>query len=247
MPVEVLLSAGRVFPDRYILTIIDITDMKLAKEALDNTNRELHLLSSVTSDDIMGRIKELDGILNDARKSGPGSETRSIIGRIEPVVLAIRRRLELTAIFHKLGAEPPKWQNVQDIIAGRATQPELRKIELRSWVGRLEIYADSLLLNVFHDLIDNALRHGGHASEIVITYHLVSDGLDIIVEDNGKGIPAADKETIFAHGTGTHKGLGLFIDRQILGVTGITIRETGAYGKGARFEIHVPQEKYRII
>ena len=40
--------------------------------------------------------------------------------------------------------------------------------------------------------------------------------------------------------------MGLFLAREILSVTGITIRETGEPGKGARFEISVPKGAYRF-
>ena len=40
--------------------------------------------------------------------------------------------------------------------------------------------------------------------------------------------------------------MGLFLAREILEITGITIRETGMPGRGARFEIVVPKGAYRI-
>ena len=40
--------------------------------------------------------------------------------------------------------------------------------------------------------------------------------------------------------------MGLFLIREILALTGITIRETGVPGSGARFEILVPEGKYRL-
>ncbi|OPY44425.1 MAG: hypothetical protein A4E42_01026 [Methanoregulaceae archaeon PtaU1.Bin222] len=38
----------------------------------------------------------------------------------------------------------------------------------------------------------------------------------------------------------------MFLVREILALTGITIRETGILGRGARFEIKVPEEQFRI-
>ena len=67
----------------------------------------------------------------------------------------------------------------------------------------------------------------------------------IVVEDNGIGVPEHDKEHIFGRGVGKHTGLGLFLVREILAITGITIRETGEPGKSARFEITVPPGAYR--
>jgi hypothetical protein len=41
-------------------------------------------------------------------------------------------------------------------------------------------------------------------------------------------------------------GFGLFLAREILGTTGLTIRETGTFGTGARFEIMIPGDLYRV-
>ena len=46
-------------------------------------------------------------------------------------------------------------------------------------------------------------------------------------------IPADMKEKIFAYDSGGHSGLGLFICRQILGVTGMTmVEERKTRGRG---------------
>ena len=67
----------------------------------------------------------------------------------------------------------------------------------------------------------------------------------VIYSDNGTGIAEDQKERIFAHGVGKGTGLGLFLSREILSLTGIGIRETGESGKGARFEISIPAGCYR--
>jgi hypothetical protein len=41
--------------------------------------------------------------------------------------------------------------------------------------------------------------------------------------------------------------MGLFLSREILSITGITIRETGEPGNGARFEMLVPKMVWRIV
>ena len=78
-------------------------------------------------------------------------------------------------------------------------------------------------------------------TSIRISSEDVENGLKIVIEDNGAGISAEDKKHIFTRGFGKHTGLGLFLSREILGITGMTIIETGISGKGARFEIDVPK------
>jgi signal transduction histidine kinase len=113
-------------------------------------------------------------------------------------------------------------------------------------VERLEVFADPMLDRVFSNLIENAIRHGKTVSSVVITYQILDDGLAIYVEDDGVGVPPEKKERIFDYGVGIDGGLGLFLVREILAITGITIRETGTPGEGARFVIHVPPGGYRI-
>jgi len=60
------------------------------------------------------------------------------------------------------------------------------------------------------------------------------------------GIPAFEKKIIFDRGFGKNTGLGLAISREILDITGITIKETGEPGKGARFEMTVPKGAWRM-
>ncbi|HWQ67221.1 MAG TPA: ATP-binding protein, partial [Methanospirillum sp.] len=46
-------------------------------------------------------------------------------------------------------------------------------------------------------------------------------------------------------GVGRNTGLGLFLVRQILDLTDLTITENGAEGKGCRFEICAPSGMWR--
>ena len=66
-------------------------------------------------------------------------------------------------------------------------------------------------------------------------------------EDDGIGIHAVDKVQIFDKGVGKNPGFGLFLSKEILSVTGLSIKECGVYGNGARFEIFIPEGKFRFV
>ena len=68
----------------------------------------------------------------------------------------------------------------------------------------------------------------------------------IVCEDNGEGIPEEYKEAIFNRQHFKNTGFGLFLSREILGITSLSIRETGEPGKGGRFEISVPLGYFRV-
>jgi signal transduction histidine kinase len=102
------------------------------------------------------------------------------------------------------------------------------------------IFADPLISKVFYNLIHNAIHHGGSTSTIHFTLE-DRDGVRFIVcEDDGVGIGDEMKGRLFAKGAGKNHGLGLFLSREILAITGISINENGEPGKGARFVMALP-------
>jgi signal transduction histidine kinase len=73
-----------------------------------------------------------------------------------------------------------------------------------------------------------------------ITATIVGPHAEVVIEDDGVGIPIKDKERIFERGFGKGVGWGLFLAREILAVTGLSIIENGEPEKGARFVITLP-------
>jgi signal transduction histidine kinase len=108
-----------------------------------------------------------------------------------------------------------------------------------------ELFADSMLPKVFRNILDNTLRHGEGATTVTVTIRETTGGLSIVYEDDGVGVPLDVKKKIFEKGFGKHTGLGLYLAREVLAITGIKIVENGIPGKGARFEITVPHGAFR--
>nr|WP_319539573.1 ATP-binding protein [uncultured Methanospirillum sp.] len=110
----------------------------------------------------------------------------------------------------------------------------------------LEVYEDPIIRKVFTTLIENAARHGEKITSISAFTRREEDSLLIVFEDDGAGVSEWEKNMIFEHGYGKHTGIGLFLAREILAITGLSIRENGTPGNGARFEIIVPVGKFRF-
>jgi signal transduction histidine kinase len=134
-----------------------------------------------------------------------------------------------------------------ELVRAGASQFPMDDIRLSINRTDIEIFGDKLLGKVFYNLIDNALRYGGkQITAITVTAYEEDDSLVILFEDNGAGISDEDKKKLFKKGFGKNTGLGLFLSREILATTGITITENGEPGKGARFEIRVPKGSFRF-
>jgi signal transduction histidine kinase len=102
-----------------------------------------------------------------------------------------------------------------------------------------------MLEKVFANLFGNSVMHGERVSRITVRCEPSGDDLLITVEDNGVGIPLDQKQNIFRKGFGKNTGFGLFLAREILAITGISIHETGSHGRGARFDITIPKNGFR--
>jgi signal transduction histidine kinase len=121
------------------------------------------------------------------------------------------------------------------------------RVSLDPCLETCEIFADPLFRMVFQNLFENSVMHGGNVNRITVNGEETPEGYVVSVEDDGNGVAPEEKERIFLKGVGKHTGLGLFLVREVLAITRLTIRETGEHGQGARFEIHVPGGMYRLV
>jgi PAS domain S-box-containing protein len=233
-------------PVRMIGIHQDITDIRQSQEAVKEANRKLNLLSSITRHDILNQITASLGYLHLAESAESGDEALAYLPKVRTTVENIQKEVEFTRDYHELGVKEPKWQSVSDLVRDASEIALPAGINLEVETGALEIFADPMLEKVFINLMDNALRHGKKVERMVVGFDESTEGGILSIEDNGIGVRAAMKERIFDRAVGLHTGFGLFLTKEILGITGLAIKETGTEGKGARFEILVPREAYRM-
>ena len=232
----------------YIAIGVDVTDRHLAEEALRQANRQINLLSSITRHDILNQLMVLKGYLQFSREVLDDKKT--LVDFLERELRAadiIEEQIIFTRDFQEMGARAPEWQTVSVDIAKAQAHLSLGEISVSVDRSDLEIFVDPLFEKVFYNLFDNALRHGGDRLKTIrISSQESGPGRIIICEDDGVGISPEDRAHLFKRGFGKNTGLGLFLSREILGITGISIRENGEPGKGARFEIMVPEGAWRF-
>jgi len=226
--------------------IRNITERKRAEDALALASRKLKLMTGITRHDVVNQLMVLSGSLELALDTVEDPERVVHITRAQNAAENILHQIAFTSEYENLGVMTPVWQQVSAIVRSAARQMADNAITFEIPDDRLEMYADPLLVKVFLNLFDNARQHGSTVTRISVSYHPAGTGLIITVADNGTGISAEDKKRLFERGFGKHTGLGLFLSREILSITGISISETGIPGVGARFEIAVPEGAFRF-
>ena len=225
----------------------DIAERRKVEAALAAANQKLNLLSQITRHDISNRVFALLVDIDLAKEYAQDVRLKDTLEKLELTSMSIQDQITFTRDYQEIGTQAPSWHAVTPIIKDAAGQLDRQGVEVDVRLGNTEVFADAMIKKVFYNLIDNALRHGDHVTKIVFSSQETADGLLIICEDNGVGVPPEDKLNIFTKGFGRDSGLGLFLIREILSITKITIHETGDYGKSARFEMLIPKGDYRVI
>lgn len=222
-------------------------ELKKIHEAYQMANKKLNLLSSITRHDILNQLTVILGYIGLLQDIEDNPEKMSIYQKELTAAEKIQKQIEFTRIYQDIGVKAPIWNNTRDIAQNLRVSFHQDGIALSSTVPDVEIFADPLFPSICQNLIDNSLRHGEHVTQILFRAEQRDQMFVLIYEDNGIGVPDHEKEKIFARGYGKHTGMGLFLSQEILAITGLSLKETGTYGSGVRFEIEVPEGSYRLV
>jgi two-component system, OmpR family, sensor histidine kinase ChvG len=135
----------------------------------------------------------------------------------------------------------------------RETGPRVRISLARTPRGTALVMGDPQKLSrVLENLIDNARSFSPDGGRIRIAIETDERDVRVMVDDDGPGVPEAEREAIFRRfhsvrperdGFGRHSGLGLAIARTILeGHNGsIMVQDRPGQGSGARFVVMLPR------
>ena len=225
----------------------DITERKQALDALFQTNNKLNMLNNITRHDILNQLMGLQTYLELSKMDVIDPVFLNYIQKEEQAAETIQWMIEFTRDYQDIGGQGPKWHILSDTISTAISQLKPPNVEINVAANRLEIFADPLMEKVFYNLMENSLRHGEHVTRMDFSLKETENGLILTYSDNGVGVSVEDKKKLFVKGFGKHTGLGLFLSKEILSITGITITENGEPGKGVQFEMTVPKGAWRTV
>ena len=223
----------------------DITTRKSVEEGLKKANEKLTLLNQVTRHDIRNQLMVGKGHLLLLSRSCTDERSKLSLESLGGALNNIERQIDFTKNYQDLGSALPTWRSMKQVIASLRWVPVIPDLQVGASIDGLEVYADPMIEKVFYNLFENTMRYGGKPAAVRIEATRGDNGLMLTYEDFGPGVPDEEKELIFQRGFGKGTGLGLFLAREILALTGMTIKETGIPGHGARFVIHIPEWKFR--
>jgi PAS domain S-box-containing protein len=223
----------------------DINERKRIEDALRHANKQIILLTSITRHDILNGITTLRLSLELLKNEPLDEKLRTFVEQQEKVIAQIQHQINFTRDYQNIGIRPPRWKDVGERFAAAVASVPPARIAIQAEVKNIEIFSDDLIERVFANLIENTLEHGAKATTIRFFPEIRGKDLMLVYEDDGVGIPVEEKELVFEHTRRGRISYGLFFSREVLAITGLSIREAGQPGSGARFEILVPEGLFR--
>jgi PAS domain S-box-containing protein len=250
VPVEVTVAIKRDENGEkigFVDIVRNISNRKKNEEELKKNNRKMELMNEklrviggLTRHDILNKLQIINSKVFLAKKSGNHMQA---LETIENISQQIRSILEFSREFEMLGAEELKYIDVDWALREAVSlASDLKGIRILNECSGLTVLADSLLRELFHNLIDNTLKYGEKTTQIRVSYENVDGQLKLVFEDDGVGIPSEMKPKLFTRGFGKGTGLGLFLIKKTVEFYGWQVQEAGTEGKGARFIITIPQK-----
>lgn len=260
-PLNISLSGAPVIVNEnvegYVLVYKNVTDIVVAHEEVNRMfeeqkamlnetrllNEKLSVTGSLTRHDVRNKLGAITGYLHVIKKRfGDKVELQQYVLQMNEIIRNIVRILDFAKTYEMLGNQERTFVDVGKMVQDAASFfTDLNGVTIVNECNGFNVSADSLLMEVFHNLIDNSLKYGRTLTQIrVYTEKNDDNSVSLIYEDNGVGIDSGVKEMIFRKGFGQGTGYGLYLIKRICEMYGWSIQECGEFGKGVRFVISLP-------
>lgn len=235
----------------FVVTYVDISQLKevehalrLAMEHVEIMNEKLEVVGRLTRHDVQNKLAVVKGYVYMAKRKLPENhKSLEYLSQIDDVVKLILRIFEFAKNYEHLGKEQLSYIDVEKAVAEAAADfTDLHGVKIVNSCRGFTVLSDSLLRQLFYNLIDNSLKYGEKITQITVHWKQASkNAIELIYEDNGVGISEEDKQNLFMEGHGKGTGYGLYLIKKMMSVYGWKIQETGKLNVGARFVITIPR------
>jgi signal transduction histidine kinase len=170
------------------LLIVDITERNLAEKTLQQTNRKLNLLSSITRHDILNLLIVIIGHMELVKRKQYVPSFDKHFNKITGAAERIHAIIQFTKTYESIAVNTPVWQDFHILVDKVTKDAQPGKVLVNNDIpDGTEVFADPMIVKVFYNLLDNAIRYGGKITTIRFAVEESGDEYLIICEDDGDG------------------------------------------------------------
>ncbi|MDH5787800.1 MAG: PAS domain S-box protein, partial [Candidatus Bathyarchaeota archaeon] len=219
-------------------------ELRQASEKLAKTNEKLRVVGGLTRHDARNKLSVITGNVYLAKKKLAGYD--EVLNNLKEMELAVAQMIgifDFAKAYEMLGVEELRYTDVEKMVDEAVSLfSDLKGVKVINNCRGLTVLADSLLRQLFYNLVGNSLKYGEKIKTVTVYYEEIDkDKLKLVYEDDGVGIAETEKKKLFQEGYGRGTGYGLHLIRKMCDGYGWNIQETGKEGEGAQFTITIPR------
>lgn len=230
-----------------VLFLTDRTQLESLERALEEREHLAGLgeLAAGLAHEVRNALATIHGYVRLLRDAGEDRRARyveAITAEAEGLDRLVDRFLAFTRP-HELQREPVALRKVCEEAAAHVGQA-FPRLEVTVAGEEVVVAADRTALLV---VLENLLRNAAEARDdarVVLRVEATEQGALLVVEDNGPGIPATLRDTLFSPFVSSKPsgGLGLALARRLLRLLGGDLSLDTEFSEGARFVAWLPRE-----
>jgi|GEM_PF-2539069 len=263
---KVTFSNGE--PVRMTGVNLDITTLKNTEEqlrenvtALEKSNAELDQFVYSTSHNLRAPLASVLGLVSLLEGDGNTDEREQYLRLVESSIHQLDTTIQEIIDYSRnsrinISAEPIHFQHIiANVLDGLYFLRNTINIEIKlNIAGNLVFFSDaSRIRMILNNLLSNAIKYFNPYVEqpcVMISIQPHRQGVELVVEDNGIGIPKEIQNRVFdmffratSHTNGS--GLGLYIVQEATHLLGGEVSLTSKKGEGTMFTLYLPSVKER--
>lgn len=260
----IVVQDGFGLPSRILAAHTDVSASKRVEAELAMLHRDLQradqerrLTATTVTHDICAPVRNIlafDELLRDEVRGQLSDDAALYLHHISTAARDMKRMIGSFVRLLRLGDDAGAPRRVElDVVLDHAVSGLTRQMEeSKATVTRSPLPAvtgqQTMLLRVFHELLDNALKfRGQEAPTIDVRASVVDDLVEVTVADRGIGIDTANAERVFQpfrqlhpHGLYPGDGMGLTFCRKAIELQGGTIGLESLSNAGTTVRFTVP-------
>ena len=160
--------------DYILTTFVDITALKMMEEKLredhaklEIANEKLQVVGSLTRHDVKNKHSVIAANMYLLKKQiSDRPELLKYLAGIDLAVNQSEKIFEFSRLYEKIGSEEPSMIDVsENFEEAIKLLPETNKLSIVNDCKGLKLLADSMLRQLFYNLIDNSLKHGEEGNQ----------------------------------------------------------------------------------
>ena len=155
-----------------IAGLLDTTDRKKAECEALKAVKKLDILAGITSHDISNQVMAIMANAELGRRQSPPPAILDRLRRIERSGRAISSLIEFSQNYQRMGSLPPQWQNLEQIMKDLDVRSEVPGLEVSETVHGLSVFADQMLRNVIHNLLEDSLKYADKPTSVRLSCSL---------------------------------------------------------------------------